>query len=250
MKKKFTISVVTATWNAENHLPRLIESIRNQTDKDFNWIVADGLSTDGTLNILKELKDIRLQIISKSDFGIYDALNRGIKLAKSDYYLVVGADDYLDPRAVENYRRVAIEAGGPDIVASAVKVGENIITPKSGLGWFYGMPGVASSHSVGLLIKCSLHDRFGFYSRKLPIAADQLFIKTVLMKNGSIVRCDFVSGEFSKQGVSGQDDWGLITELFRVQIETERWMFLQLMLLVLRCLKCYLSKLLFKKQIN
>lgn len=238
-----TISVVTATWNAGHHLPRLIKSLQNQTDRSFNWIIADGASTDGTLDLLKDIKDLDLRVLSQPDFGIYDALNRAVGHVSSDYYLVVGADDWLATDAIQNFRTAAVEADLPDLVAAAFQFGRVIVKPKSGLGWLYGMGGVSSSHSVGLLIKRSLHEKHGMYSRRFPITADQFFIKTALKKGASITRCSFVSGEFTKQGNSAQDDWGVITELFRVQVETERWIFLQFVLLMLRCSKCYLKKL-------
>lgn len=238
---ELSISVITATWNAEKQLPRLIESLQNQVDKNFNWVVADGDSSDGTLDLIRKSEGLAVSISSQPDWGIYDALNRAVRLSIADYYLVIGADDWLAPDAIENYRKAAIEANKPDLVSAAVLIGSSIVNPKSGMGWLYGMPGEASSHSVGTLIKRSLHDKFGLYSRKFPIAADQLFVKTILKNEGSIVRCNFVAGEFSIGGTSGQDDWGMITELFRVQIKTEQWIFLQVVFLFLRSLKCYVS---------
>ena len=75
------LTVITATYNAEKYLPNLIKSLREQTCKDFEWIVADGSSTDRTLELLSEVKDLNLVVSSEPDFGIYDALNRAIKLA-------------------------------------------------------------------------------------------------------------------------------------------------------------------------
>jgi len=235
-----SISIITATWNAERFLPSLVESLRNQTDKNFDWVIADGGSTDKTLELLNDVGDLTLEVDSQPDFGIYDALNRAVRGLVSDYYLVVGADDYLEPDAIDNYRKAAIDANGPDLVAAAVRIDHTIVLPKAGWGWYYGMGGESSCHSVGLLIKYSLHDEFGLYSRKYPITADQLFIKTVLRNQGSIVRCGFLAGEFATDGASGGDEWGMITELFRVQVKTERWLLVQLLLLFIRCLKCYL----------
>lgn len=239
-----SISVITATWNAKEYLPRLIESLQNQTDNNFEWIVADGESNDGTLSLLNEAKDLNVRVYSQPDFGVYDALNRAVLHTSSEYYLVVGADDYLAPDAIENYRNAVVVGDKPDLIAAAVQVGQIIFKPRSGMGWLYGMVGVSSSHSVGLMIKRKLHDKFGLYSRKFPIAADQLFIKTVLNQQASIIRCKFIAGEFGIKGASGGDNWGMITELFRVQVETERWVLLQVIILFLRCTKCYIKGLL------
>jgi glycosyltransferase involved in cell wall biosynthesis len=68
------ISIITATFNAASHLPDLVSCLRNQTYKNFEWVVADGGSTDDTLNILRTTKDLNVVLSSQPDFGIYDAL--------------------------------------------------------------------------------------------------------------------------------------------------------------------------------
>lgn len=89
------LSVVTATYNAVQHLPNLIKSLRDQSDRDFEWVVMDGGSTDGTIELLKLVEDIKIVFKSQKDFGIHDALNRAVKVSSGTYYLVVGADDLL-----------------------------------------------------------------------------------------------------------------------------------------------------------
>ena len=81
------ISIVTATYNAAAHLQGLIASIKAQTDRDFEWVVADGSSSDDTLDILKRIEGVSMLVDSQPDYGIYDAFNRAIKLARGDYYL-------------------------------------------------------------------------------------------------------------------------------------------------------------------
>ena len=97
------ISIITATFNAANHLPQLIDSLQSQTNKNFEWVIADGGSTDATLDILQSIKNLNIVLSSQVDFGIYDALNRAVKLSTSDYYVVIGADDVFKPDAIENF---------------------------------------------------------------------------------------------------------------------------------------------------
>jgi glycosyltransferase involved in cell wall biosynthesis len=84
-KHRFSLSIVTATFNSEKNLPVLVESLRRQTDSDFEWVIADGGSTDGTLSILGKIDDLAIVLSSEPDFGIYDALNRAISLASGEY---------------------------------------------------------------------------------------------------------------------------------------------------------------------
>jgi len=82
------ISIITATLNSAKTIQRLIDSLRSQSFKDFEWIVVDGESKDNTLEILHKITDLNLRISTRSDFGVYDAINRGIRLSKCDYYIV------------------------------------------------------------------------------------------------------------------------------------------------------------------
>ena len=233
------ISILTATLNASALLPRLMASLRAQTDQDFEWVVADGGSTDSTLDLLREATDLRIRITAAPDFGIYDALNRGVRMISDGYYLVVGADDWLDPAAIASFRRAATEGGQPDFVAAGIRQAGRTIMPRSGLGWLYGIQGVASSHAVGLLINRALHARHGMYSSKLPIAADQLFVKKALMHGATIFRARFTAGEFSDDGMSGRDPIGVLTEVFRSQLLTERYLLPQYAIFFLRLTKYY-----------
>ncbi len=90
------ISIITASLNSEETIRNCIESIKGQSFGHFEHIVADGGSIDGTLDILKHHDDLYpLRWISGPDYGIADALNKGINFAKGQYLLVLHADDML-----------------------------------------------------------------------------------------------------------------------------------------------------------
>lgn len=230
-----TISVITATYNAAKVLPSLIESLRAQSDRDFEWIVVDGASTDGTVDILRNAGDVVSRWVSEPDFGIYDALNKALHMASGEYYLVVGADDLLTEGAIANYRMEAASSGA-DVVTAPVVVNGKTIHWRKGPSWLCGQAAFVSSHAVGTLLRKSLHDRFGMYSRKFPIAADQLFIKQACMGGASLHRASFVAGEFGSDGASSIDVAGTLSEVFRVQLATEG-KYLQTFLYILRLLK-------------
>jgi glycosyltransferase involved in cell wall biosynthesis len=95
MSKSLKISVITATFNSEKNISVLIKSLSSQTDKNFEWIVADGGSEDKTLTLVRSIEGVEFEILNGPDFGIYDALNKAIKECRSDYYIVAGSDDSL-----------------------------------------------------------------------------------------------------------------------------------------------------------
>lgn len=97
------ISIITATYNAELYLEKLILSIIPQKNDEIEFIIIDGGSTDNTLNtILKHIKYVDYWE-SKPDKGIYDAWNKGIQIAKGDWIMFLGADDILLPGALDSY---------------------------------------------------------------------------------------------------------------------------------------------------
>ena len=103
------------------------------------------------------------------------------------------------------------------------------------------MAGVSSNHAVSLLINVDLHRKYGFYSNKFPIAADQLFVKKSLKCGAKIVRSTFIAGEFSLDGLSSADEVGTLTEFFRIQLLTEDWLLLQYILFFARLLRIYIK---------
>lgn len=238
--KKPILSIVTATYNASQHIPRLIASLEAQTDQDFEWVVADGGSIDGTLDILhnaaKRLKNVKID--SRSDFGIYDALNRGVKMCNGDYYLVAGADDIFFPQAIAAYK-VAIAASHADLVTANIESDGFVHGPrKRQWPWLYGQFAYVSGHAVGLALRRSLHQTYGYYSRRFPIAADQFFLLRVIRGGGRVSTHEFVAGRFENvQGTSGQDLLGSLLEAYRVQVAVGYSLTLQSILVVLRVMK-------------
>lgn len=234
---KPSISIITATYNASALLPRLIESLIAQTDQDFEWVVADGGSTDGTLEILEDAKGRLKNVVvdSRPDFGIYDALNRCLGITTGAYYVVLGGDDTLASSAIANYKLAIVESGA-DLVTARVESNGKIQGARSPeRAWLYGQFAYVSGHAVGLAIKRSLHDTVGLYSRHYPIAADQLFVMTAVALGAHVSRHDFLAGNFEHAlGTSGQDVLGSLVETFRVQVQLGRSLTVQVLLLMIR----------------
>ena len=93
--KKPLVSVVCVTYNAAKTLPCLIKSISDHKTRSVEFVVVDGCSTDGTVDILKENEDVIDFWISKPDNGIYDAMNRAVNYVKGKWVIFLGADDQL-----------------------------------------------------------------------------------------------------------------------------------------------------------
>ncbi len=129
--KDVKITVVTVCFNAVATIEQTICSILGQSYKNIEYIIIDGGSTDGTLEILNKYSK-NIKWISEPDDGIYDAMNKGIKMATGDYIQFIGADDcFIDSLVVECLvENINLKA---DIISAA-----EIVVEDSGLEYYVG----------------------------------------------------------------------------------------------------------------
>lgn len=123
------LSIITVVYNACNDLIKTIDSIKSQKNKDFEYIVIDGKSTDGTVDIIKK-ENIINKYISEKDNGIYDAMNKGIKLASGEMILFLNAgdvlyDEYVTDKAINIFKKSKIDVAYGDVLLENNKM--NII---------------------------------------------------------------------------------------------------------------------------
>ena len=108
------VSVVTSVYNGETYLKECVDSILNQTFQDFEYIILNNGSTDGTTEILSKFTDPRLKIVHQDNLGIAMSLNKGVKLSRSDIIARLDADDYSFPQRLE--KQVTFMEQHPEIV--------------------------------------------------------------------------------------------------------------------------------------
>jgi glycosyltransferase involved in cell wall biosynthesis len=211
------ITIITATYNAAEHLPALAASLKAQTSKDFFWIIADGGSNDGTLSVIKEHHGIVSLLLEGPDFGVYDALNKAVAKVTTPYYLVVGSDDLLNPNAIELYTK-AINISHADIIsANVISSAFGLLRAGRGQRWRFGHLAYVSQHAIGSLIKTSIHQKVGLYSKYYPIAADRYFLLNAIENYQCVVYgADFVAGVYSCQGLSSARLYDALLDIFKV----------------------------------
>lgn len=95
------VSIITVVFNGDRYLQQTIDSVKNQTYKNLEYIIIDGGSTDNTHAIIRENIDFLSQFICESDDGLYDAMNKGIKLANGELIGIINSDDWYEKTTVE-----------------------------------------------------------------------------------------------------------------------------------------------------
>lgn len=174
-----TISIVTATYNSGKTVRDTIESVLAQTYKDIEYIVVDGASKDDTMEIVREYEPRfggRMRWISEPDRGIYDAMNKGIGLAKGDVVGLLNSDDfYTDVHVLE---RVAAEIGEVDAVYGDIHyVDEGDLTrcvrrySSKGFRRWKMLMGFMPAHP-SFYCRRAVYSRYGMFDTDFRVAAD------------------------------------------------------------------------------
>ena len=167
------ISVITVSLKSVETIEATIKSVLNQTYNHLEYLVIDGGSKDGTVELLEKYTGVgKLRFISEEDNGIYDAMNKGIKMAVGEWIFFIGSDDTLS--SIDIIERVFSEDFG-----NAEIVYGNVLLLHSGL--IYDGPfdhEKISQHNIchqGMFIKKSLYERLGGFNTKYLVAADYEF---------------------------------------------------------------------------
>lgn len=231
------ISVVTVVFNGAATLEHTIRSVIEQSYGNVEYIIVDGGSTDGTLGIIQKYEGNIDYWVSEKDAGIYDAMNKAIGLASGDYYVVVGCDDELFADGLQQVVDAHLAGGGVDFVVASMFLGSRLRTgmrPKR--GWL-GAHAMVNGHSVGMLIRTKVHEKIGLYSTSYKLASDALMIKKLFYSGLRGVASGVIMGRFGLEGASNSNLGRGLCEGFLVQIETEKFKSLQVLIFIARLFK-------------
>ncbi|MGB9796081.1 glycosyltransferase [Fervidobacterium riparium] len=127
-----TISIVTVTYNSAEFIEECIKSVASQIYKNVEYIIIDGDSTDGTLDIIKKYYKLGIvtKYVSEKDNGIYDAMNKGIDLATGDVIGFLNSDDkYADERVLEDVATEFMKIGADFVYGDLIYVKRNKNVP-------------------------------------------------------------------------------------------------------------------------
>lgn len=234
------LSIITINWNNAEGLERTLKSVLVQTNREFEHIIVDGASTDGSVDVIKEyVKQVngdcadntstiqveykhnistiqgvvedntstiqvgcKVKWVSEKDKGIYEAMNKGIRMAKGEYLLFLNSGDALEnAEVVENFYKADIKT---DIATGIEKeTNGHLIYPKKEEELSYSFFYDDTLMHQSTFIRRDAFERFGMYNEDNRIVSDwEWFFYAIMKQDAAYQPLDFVVALFDGEGIS------------------------------------------------
>lgn len=218
------ISVITVCYNSVKTIERTIKSVIAQDYDELEYIIIDGASTDGTLDIIERYKDKITICISEPDSGLYDAMNKGLEKVSGEVFAFLNSDDYYTDNVLKRVKEY-FEISNADMVSGNMYICENGIARKA----VYDKSKkenmfcqVVYPHPA-LFAKTELYKRYGGFDISYKIAADSEWVMRVCF-NGADVMCveDYFT-YFSLGGLSYRKKYTALEEMYLIALKYVKW---------------------------
>ena len=213
------LSIITINYNNAKGLKKTIDSVINQTYKGFEYIVIDGASNDGSVDVIKDYESKIDYWVSQKDNGIYHAMNKGILKASGEYLLFLNSGDwFIDSEILKN------TIGS--VERAEIVYADGYIEKEEGSRMLIKipeMPGLKFFSKTSLFhpssfIKRQLFNQFGLYNEHNKIVSDwEFFIKTMLIHKVSYKKIPYVISVIEENGISRNPEFA---DLLKNEIKT------------------------------
>ncbi len=198
------LSIITINYNNASGLEKTIRSVLAQSSDDFEYLVIDGASTDGSLEVIEKYSDKITYWLSEHDEGIYHAMNKGISAAKGDYCQFLNSGDYLANEFVTQ-RMLEHISGTSILYGNMIKLWPNgrrfkntSIKTDSMYNYYVG----SLNHSPAY-IKRALFEQYGLYDQQLKIVSDwKFYLDAIALGNEPVRYIDLDVTCFDMTGIS------------------------------------------------
>lgn len=234
------ITIITTVKNGEEFLEEAILSLRKQAYKNFEHIIIDANSSDGTLKIVKKYNDQIDYWVSLNDNGIWDGFNLGMKLAKGKYLGFLNSDDKFTPEALAILVKYINNFPEKDFFFGAVKKHWGVLYGYKPwkINWSWGF---YSSHSTGFFIKTSSAQKVGLYNLKYKYSSDYDYFYRMIVKEkmaGVGTKKDELFGIFRRGGFSSKIRFlDHFYEEIKIRIDNNQNLLMVLFIFVFKYLK-------------
>tara|TARA_B100000401_G_C52761084_1_gene698208 strand:- start:255 stop:1001 length:747 start_codon:yes stop_codon:yes gene_type:complete len=235
--EKNKITIITVVKNSSNTIEKTIKSVLDQGYENLEYIIIDGKSNDGTLSKIEKYKKNISVIISEKDGGIWDAMNKGIKLSKGDIIGFLNSGDVYFPGVLNLVNNYFLKNNLDFLFGTVEKYKLMHGYSPWKVSWSFGF---YTSHSIGFFIKRKRHLEIGFYDESFLSADLDFFYK--MIKNfklkGKSSKKDEIFGKFESGGFSSKVNYiDHLKDLNQIRIKNNQNMIFVYLLFVLKIIK-------------
>ena len=242
------ITIITAVLNAENTVEGAFKSVLMQNYPNLEYIVIDGGSTDGTLSIIEKYREHFSHVVSEPDHGIYDAFNKGLRLATGEIIGILNADDQYAPWALGVVAKAYVENSN-----FGVFYGRQILVDVANGEWLLYPAGTHTKlldhmsifHHASFITKPA-YDKNGLYDATFRIAADWDLLIRFYSQGEKFYSLEVVLTAFRNTGISSEKPNLCAWECCRVYGRYLNWKqaYVKCLFLFCLCMKLKLRELL------
>lgn len=200
------VSIITINLDNLHGLKKTIESVLSQTFTNYEYLIIDGSSSDGSEEVINQYNNRIDWWVSEKDTGIYNAMNKGIHKAKGKYCLFLNSGDWLSDNNILS--QVFTQPQDADIISGDIAFYDSTI---NAVKWLVPSPEVLTAKTLfngtlphqATFIKRELFEKYGYYNENLRIASDwQFFLETLLEHNVSYHHYKGLVSFFNMDGIS------------------------------------------------
>jgi glycosyltransferase involved in cell wall biosynthesis len=198
------ISIVTVCFQSARTLERTILSVLEQGYPELEYIIVDGGSRDGTLDIIRKYEGRITRWITEKDEGVYDAMNKGIAMATGEWIGLLNSDDVYLPGTLENVNAAA-GAGAPDVLYANIRM----MYPDRAPMLYRSAPALTAARFWNMpvwhptvFVRKDLYDKHGAFQRGYKIAGDYELMVRLHSRGSRFAHVDRVWVEMDSQGLS------------------------------------------------
>ena len=206
------ISIVTVVYNGEKFLEDTIQSVINQTYDNIEYIIIDGGSTDGTVDIIEKYEDKIDYWVSENDDGIYDAMNKGIKKAYGELIGIINADDWYEKYTIKTTVKSYIENNKPDVIYGLLRYIKDEHEYKIDAQHHDFLEERMIPHPT-CFIKKEIYEQLNYYDLSYKSAADYDLLLRIKRFGYSLIKINSILANFRTDGISTVSKIGAIESL-------------------------------------
>lgn len=225
-------SIITVSFNSARTIEKTILSVLNQTYKNIEYIIIDGGSTDGTVDIIKKYSNRISYWVSEKDNGIYDAMNTGTDIANGDYLNFMNSDDYFFSENVINNvipfcnQKYDIIYGDTEVRYKDFK----FIKKNSNPNHLWMSP---VNHQSSF-IKRETMQKYKYNTANRLVADFEFFLNVYYSEGGAIKKIDEVIASYYADGISGKEDKQVIIDCYKTITKFRKNIFITMFYKILR----------------